>query len=99
MSSEVGGTAASAGGGEGYGVLMISDALGATEVIALEKVRPSRQRLGSILRYLSSCWNALNHLRHLPIRESQSRPLTARLCCSRGCPGGGGGKAVCTVFS
>ena len=45
MASEVGGTAASAGGGEGYGVLMISDALGATEVIALEKVRPVGQRL------------------------------------------------------
>lgn len=39
MASEMGGTAASAGGGDGYGVLMVSDALGATEVIALEKVR------------------------------------------------------------
>lgn len=43
MASEIGGTAASAGGSEGYGVLMISDALGASEVIALEKVRLSRQ--------------------------------------------------------
>lgn len=40
MASEIGSTtAASAGGDEGYGVLMISDALGATEVMALEKVR------------------------------------------------------------
>lgn len=38
MASESGGTTAAAGG-DGYGVLMISDALGATEVIALEKVR------------------------------------------------------------
>lgn len=38
MASESGATAAAAGD-EGYGVLMISDALGATEVIALEKVR------------------------------------------------------------
>eukprot|EP00903_Cladosiphon_okamuranus_P008860 g8483.t2 len=37
MASEIGDTGASAGGGEGYGVLMISDALGAPEVIALEK--------------------------------------------------------------
>lgn len=37
MASQSGATAAAAGG-EGYGVLMISDALGATEVVALEKV-------------------------------------------------------------
>lgn len=58
MASEVGGTAASAGGGEGYGVLMISDALGATEVIALEKVRPVGQRLvafGDIKLFLLEC--------------------------------------------
>lgn len=45
MASEIGGAAASAAGDEGYGVLMISDALGGTEVMALEKVRPSRQLL------------------------------------------------------
>lgn len=38
MASESG-DAPAAGGGDGYGVLMISDALGAAEVIALEKVR------------------------------------------------------------
>lgn len=38
IASESGATPAAAGG-EGYGVLMISGALGATEVIALEKVR------------------------------------------------------------
>lgn len=44
MASGISSTAASAGGGEGYGVLMISDALGATEVLALEKVTPSRRQ-------------------------------------------------------
>lgn len=46
MASEPG-DALAGGGGDGYGVLMISDALGAAEVIALEKVRkglcPSHQ--------------------------------------------------------
>lgn len=73
MASEVGGTAASAGGGEGYGVLMISDALGATEVIALEKVRPVGQRLVALGTSNCFCWSASLRSYLLPVRAELKR--------------------------